>query len=169
MSAAADDPGGLKAIWGAKLWRFFHLMAEISNRRDVAMIWKSMLAASAHALPCEKCRSHFCEYLRSHSFITLTSPTASGDAVRTEIRQSLIKFHNDVNAHLGKKFFTKEEFNKIYPYRTHAVNLSEIQKLYEELKNLWNPLVHSKIKPEHFMEWKKQTNLLLALLAGGPN
>ena len=57
MSADIVKPGSPQ-YWGPRLWRIFHDLAEISDRRDIGMLWPNILKSTAATMPCIKCRHH---------------------------------------------------------------------------------------------------------------
>ncbi len=157
---------GSKYYWGPRLWRMFHTLADISNRRDISQIWTMFLNASAAVLPCAQCKQHFQAYLQTHIMIPIKNPLQiTGALMRQQICKSLHSFHNDVNKRLGKPHF-KFENNKPIP-RPEA--LQTIQTLLSEIIAAWEPLLHTSITPQAFAHWKSTTQMLIALLSGGPN
>ncbi len=157
---------GSKYYWGPRLWRMFHTLADISNRRDIGQIWTMFLNASAAVLPCAQCKQHFQTYLQTHIMIPIKNPLQiTGALMRQQIRKSLHAFHNDVNKRLGKPHF-KFENAKQMP-RPEA--LQSIQTLLSEIIAAWEPLLHTSITPQTYATWKSTAQMLIALLAGGPN
>ena len=157
-----------KEYWGPRVWRMLHLLANISDRSDVPSVWRQLLRITAVTLPCEKCRVHFTAYLKTHSIIGSTNPTKiTGLLVRETIKDNLRIFHNDVNARLGKPQLSRDEYNVVYPPRIRHEVLLEVQNLFNELKDIWTPLVHRSITQGNFMVWKNTMTLLLALIGGG--
>lgn len=73
-----------KDVWGPKLWSQIHRM---SLNRDPPKFKKFLHSMD---IPCNKCKFHFKEYIRSHP--------VTNDTVRWAI-----DFHNSVNRRLGKK------------------------------------------------------------------
>ena len=73
-----------KDVWGPKLWAQIHRM---SLNRDPPKFNKFLHSMD---IPCNKCKFHFKEYIRSHP--------VTKDTVRWGI-----DFHNSVNRRLGKK------------------------------------------------------------------
>lgn len=101
--------------WGPAAWTFLHAMSfkytpTIDDKANMRIFLKSF----ARALPCEKCRLHFVEYIDTRL-----------EEEHLRDRESLARFlvaaHNDVNARLGKRQLTYYEVKKMYtevpPYR----------------------------------------------------
>lgn len=144
-----------RIYWGPRLWRVFHLMANISDRRDISSLWKHFIGLSAAALPCALCRIHFMEYLRSHKIVLNGDPlTLRGIEFRNTLKTQLRLFHNAVNARLSKPNVTAEEYDALYPNKTRLEILFEIQTLINEIKAAWEPLLHSSINPSIYSKWK---------------
>jgi hypothetical protein len=169
--SGAENPAS-RFYWGPRLWRVFHLLAEISDRRDMYMLWTNLLRVTGPVVPCDTCRNHIGSYIRSHAFMRAVRPhLITGEAVRQIARQNLLDFHNNVNERLGKPVVPREQLATLYggDEKTRGAILSEIHKLLEEINAAWTPLIHRSISGAHFTTWKKHINLMLALAAGGPN
>lgn len=163
----APDPGS-KYVWGPRVWRLLHLLAEISDRRDVCFLWKNVLRSTASVLPCEKCRRHFNEFLNTHSVLSFSNILhITGNDVRTAIVNTLFDFHNAVNIRLGKPPFTQANYDEIY-LQHREIKLLEAQKLFNEIKASWTPLVHTRVNGSAFAQWKHTLSLLFALVSVGP-
>ena len=148
----------------------YHLIAEISDRRDVLGIWRSLLSVTSGVMPCAQCRAHFAAYLREHSMTFIRSKLLpTGVQVRDKIRNELWIFHNLVNKRLGLKEYEKETLSSLYASKSRGEILLEAQKLAEEIKAVWAPLVHSQVNGIAFREWKRTIVKLFALLQSGPN
>ncbi len=89
----------------------------------------------------------------------------TGALMRQQIRKSIHNFHNDVNARLGKPHV---KFENTKPAE-RVTALQTIQSLMSEITAAWEPLVHTSIALPAFTQWKSTTQMLIALLAGGPN
>jgi hypothetical protein len=61
-------------------------------------------------------------------------------------------------AHLASNYGLKSRPERVY----------EVQVLYNELKNAWTPLLHTRIHPAAFSLWKQQLELLITLISSGP-
>jgi len=163
---APVDPAS-KLSWGPRLWRMFHLLAEVSDRRDMFMLWASAMRLTAATMPCEACRNHLSTYLKSHMFVRFgRKEVVTGELVKARARIDLLNVHNDVNARLGKPVFTVEELAAYSVSRGEA--LAEVSRLLEEIKAAWTPLVHTSVVGPAFSDWKKHLHMMLALARGGP-
>jgi hypothetical protein len=161
---------GSKEYWGPRVWRLLHLLANISDRRDVPSVWRQLLRQTALILPCEKCRVHFTAYMKEHSIVGNTNPIKlTGALVRDTLKENLCVFHNAVNARLGKPIIGKETYDELYPPKLRKDILLEVQGLLDELKAAWTPLIHRSITQGNFTIWKNTLVLLIALLSGGPS
>jgi hypothetical protein len=171
-TAAAPDKTQ-KIYWGPRLWRLLHLLAELSDRRDIHMLWPNLLRITSVVMPCEACRVHLATYLRSHVFVHFKkSLMITGELVRDRVRTDLLSFHNDVNRRLGKLEWTQAEIMTTYSVsgtRSRIMILSEVQSIFEELKSIWTPIVHTRIKGGDFNTWKTHVAMMIALVSGGPN
>lgn len=167
MASSAVVSG--KEYWGPRVWRCFHLLANISDRRDIVGLWQALLRATAAILPCEKCRVHFSTYLRSHALFRVGDISrTTAPFVRETIKNDLRVFHNDVNRRLGKHIVTQEMYGSLYPRQERTITLLEVQSIVNELVLLWTPLVHKSINSAHFTAWKNILHRLFALLSSGP-
>ena len=168
--SGAENPAS-RLYWGPRLWRVFHLLTEISDRRDMYMLWTSLLRITAPVVPCDVCRNHIASYIRTHAFMRVVRPhLITGEAVRSLARQNLLDFHNAVNERLGKPIVPKEQLATLYGGATNrGATISEINRLLDEINAAWTPLIHRSINGAHFTTWKKHINLMLALAAGGPS
>jgi hypothetical protein len=137
-----------------------HRMADASNRRDVFLLWNSVLKATAAAIPCELCRKHMSDYWLHHPLATRNWNMMTGEQTRTRIRDALSRFHNSVNNRLGKPTVELGA-----PSQDRGATLSEANRLFSELVQLWSPRLKDAAAVS---EWRRATSLLLGLLAGGP-
>jgi len=108
------------AVWGPKLWKLLHIVGYYSARvpeimkKDAKREVDWMLAHLETIVPCVVCRLHIEEYRR----------TVAGPATLEAVGEWLWRFHEAVNARLGK---------------TGIPFSSELGKIEqgETLKNLW--------------------------------
>lgn len=158
-----------RQYWGPRLWRAFHLMANVSDRRDISALWRQFLALSAAALPCAQCRGHFTNYLRNNIIVRQSNPvTTTGMLFRESLKTQLRIFHNAVNLRLGKPIVSADAYKSIYPSKSRQEVLFEVQTLINEIRAAWEPLLHSSIHPAVYSQWKIVYGSLLHLLASGP-
>lgn len=164
---ARIDPGS-KYYWGPRLWRLLHLLAEVSDRRDMVMLWNNALRLTASTMPCETCRTHLGAYMKTHVFVRFPrTHLVTGEMVRVRARSELFALHNEVNGRLGKRLASNDDLAIYSLPRGEA--LAEIGLLLEEIKTAWAPFVHKSIFGPAFSDWKKHFHLMLALAHGGPN
>lgn len=158
-----------RTIWGPKVWRLLHLLAAISDRRDVALLWHSVIRTTAEVLPCATCRTHMQQYLASHSFMRVKRvELKTGADIRHLAMSEVWLLHNNVNERLGKPTYTLEEL--VAAFNTpRDTQLQEARDLYDELKLVWEKQIFKTINAGHLTNWLKAMNLLIALLRGGPS
>ena len=157
-----------KTYWGPRVWTLFHSLAEISDRRDMVMLWNNLMRFTAAVMPCDQCRTHLAAYMRSHVFVRFSKiHLVTGEMVKARAVAELFVLHNEVNARLGKPAFTSTDM-AIYR-KPRAEVMATIHKVYEEIKAAWAPLVHTRINAAAFNDWKKHVNMMIALASGGPN
>ncbi len=143
-------------VWGPRLWRLFHALADISDRRDIYPLWNTFLKYTALVIPCAKCQKHMAEYWAQHQFLPKGWNQMNGNQVRAEIRQKLHAFHNDVNARLGK---TCPALATLQLTQDRAAIVAEAQALFDGLREEWGAA---------HLEWKRTGALLLSLVRTGP-
>jgi hypothetical protein len=164
VSVPAPDSN---AYWGPRLWRIFHILAEYSDRRDISPLWGNVLRATAQTMPCTKCRTHLSEYLRTHTLFRF-SPLMPIKDIHLHIRRDLLTLHNFVNQSKGSPKFEFALLTPTYGGKPRTERVYEAQILLNELKNALTPLVHTRIRPAAFSQWKQQLELLITLISSGP-
>ena len=93
-----------KSWWGPRIWRILHSVAEISDRTDCALLWRSALHATADILPCAMCRIHFRAAIQRMRF----PPTAN---IQGPLRHSLWAIHRDAGS---TEPVAEEELTSLY-------------------------------------------------------
>jgi hypothetical protein len=170
-AAGAPDTGN-KLYWGPRVWRMLHLLAELSDRNDLYMLWPALLRQTAAVLPCATCRTHMGAYLRTHAVMQFRAARGrvpiTGRAVKERVRKDLNAFHNDVNVRLGKPRFKAEDLAATYGAKKRPETLLEVQSLYEEIQAAWMPLTHIQTQGGVYTEWKRIFQMILALVSAGP-
>jgi len=162
----ADLPKKSKDFWGPRLWRMFHLLAEISDRGDVSGLWRKWFTQTANIMPCEKCRKHLREFIRFKPFIRFQDPTKNKEKVRDHIRTEILNLHNHVNTNIGKPVFTEEDLANEYGGKTrqrHEI-LLETQIILGEIEQHWLSLEFFKTRNQEWLSWKGTCIMILALL-----
>ncbi len=148
-----------KSEWGPVVWRLLHTMADISCRKDIYLLWASVLRNTASVLPCNLCRTHMKSYLETHAFVPNTWMKQTGSQNRDKIRVWISDLHNSVNERLGKPRVELRTL-PVTPFQT-AVKV--IQESYAQLQRMW---VGQKMI---LGEWKRNMDLLIQLLFSGPD
>ena len=169
-AAAATDPGN-KVYWGPRLWRMFHLIAEVSDRNDLYLLWPAFLRLTAAVMPCAACRQHLAAYLRTHSIMRFKAKSPiTGPLVKIRIRNDLLALHNDVNTRLGKPAFSEADLTlyEVSETNSRAARLAEISALNEEIRAAWAPLHHLRAEAGAYNDWKRNYQMIFALVSGGP-
>ena len=164
---APAPPPDSNSYWGPRLWRIFHILAEYSDRRDVSPLWLNVLRSTSQTMPCAKCRVHLTEYLRTHTLFRFT-PLMPVKEIQTYIRRDLFVLHNFVNQRNKAPKFEFANLAPTYGAKPRPERVYEVQVLLNELKNAWTPLVHTRIHPAAFSQWKQQIDLLITLISSGP-
>ena len=153
-----------REIWGPKVWKMLHLFADVSDRRDVALLWANVMKTTSEVLPCAICRKHLQGYLKTHTFMKIRQPNLiEGQQVRQQIMSELHLIHNVVNHRLGKPIFPFESLKTTY-LGTRVDKLLEAKNILEELKLMWGTMIFRAVNPAALLEWKRSLNLLAALL-----
>lgn len=162
-----------KAYWGPLLWRLFHNLAELSDRRDIPLLWPKLIHLTAALMPCEACRTHLTATLQVRPFLKISRvDLVTGPAVRTQVRAELWRLHNDVNTRLGKPAFGSSVDDVVVAYglsaeRTRATLLSEISDCLEKLRQAWTPLLHTRVDAGIYSMWRGHVALMVALVSAG--
>ena len=165
--SGAADPGN-KTYWGPRLWRMFHLLAEVSDRNDLYLLWPAWLRQTATIMPCATCRHHLGNYMRTHVIARLPAKTpATGPLVRQRVRADLFALHNDVNTRLGKPVFIENDL-AVYQRQPRATLLAEISMLNTMIREAWAPLHHLRVEAGAYNMWKRSYSMIFALVSGGP-
>jgi hypothetical protein len=142
-------------LWGPRLWRLLHGLADLSNRRDIYPLWNTFLRWTAAVIPCQKCQKHMGEYWSRTAFLPKGWDRMLGEQVRAEIRAKLNAFHNNVNERLGKPVVPLAPITDMDRLKVYK----EMQELFDGLKEEWSAA---------HIEWKRTGALLLQLVKGGP-
>jgi hypothetical protein len=98
-----------------------------------------------------------------------TSPIMPPKEIQGHIKRDLFTLHNFVNARNKTPKFDAALLTSTYGAKPRTERLYEVQILYNELKNAWTPLVHTRIHPAAFSQWKHALELLMAIISGGPH
>jgi hypothetical protein len=142
-------------VWGPRLWRLLHGLADVSNRRDIYPLWNTFLRWTTAVIPCQKCQKHMGEYWSHTTFLPKGWNYMTGDQVRADIRAKLNLFHNNVNERLGKPTVSLVSLGDI----DRPAIYRELQELFDGLREEWSSA---------HLEWKRTGAMLLQLVKGGP-
>ena len=153
-----------KLSWGPIVWKIFHMMAEISTKAEVLPLWKKWIHQTTEILPCEKCRVHLRQYLRTHTFIRVLPITRPKDFIRDHVRNELFKLHNHVNAETEKPQYTMEQYRETYCNKTKSETLLETLNLFKDLETTWLRMEYFHFRQLDFAHWKGSFTLLRAML-----
>ena len=164
-----DYPLSSKNYWGPRVWKVFHFLSEVSDRKDVSLLWRNWIKHTAEIMPCEKCRSHLRSYLQTHTFIKFQNPlTTNGKEARNHIRGELFKLHNHANIHTNKPIFTQQEYDNVYKsIKSRKAILLEVQKLMGEIETSWLSIQYINLNKGEYTEWKNHYSKLLGIVSGG--
>jgi hypothetical protein len=157
-------PKKSKHYWGPILWRMFHLLSEISDKPEVLPLWRRWFQQTADLMPCQKCRLHLHEYLRTHSFLVLQSIRQPRERVRNHVRDEIFKLHNHVNAETGKPTFPFETYLEMYGAKSRPEILLETQNCLQDLERAWLSMEVFRLRNRDYANWKQTFVLLRALL-----
>jgi len=104
-AAATATP---KSVWGPRGWRWLHMMAIAYPRKPTKedkLLVQRRLTDFFNALPCPECRAHSMGYLAKYPPDITDSATLQAWTWR---------FHNSVNARLGKPAFPFSAYQQVY-------------------------------------------------------
>jgi hypothetical protein len=153
-----------KEQWGPLLWRLLHNIAEVSDRRDLAFLWISLMKDTVAVMPCTQCRHHLGEYLRTHRFMFIKNQhLLTGEQVKKIIRTDLFNLHNSVNSRLNHSVLSFEEYSALYN-KTRSETITEIGVILAEIRAIWEPLINSR---GIFNKWLATIKMMMALISGG--
>ena len=133
-----------------------HLMADISDRRDIMLLWNTFLKMTAAAIPCQKCQKHMAEYWGGVRFIPRDWEKLGPEDTRAVIRLRIHEFHNAVNARLGKP---TPALAPLAEHLDRGAICREIRTIFESLKAEWQAVLP---------DWKRTTAILTQLMCCGP-
>jgi Erv1 / Alr family len=169
MADTLPKPGS-KDSWGPKLWKVLHNLAWISDRKDVAYLWRKLLKTLADVMPCPLCRAHLAEFLKHNAIIpTKNIHLMSGTEIRDRVVYNIWRLHNKVNERNSKVEFSRELMNDLYADKTRSELISETGHIIRDINVEWEPFIIQQIAGGPFREWRNDITLLMGLLSGGSN
>lgn len=145
--------------WGPLFWTVLHGLAEYAGRVPVDMLrgderraWIGLMTSLGQTLPCDKCRSHYSEWLSSRPVQGLQDmPYAD---VSLWIRTWFWALHNAVNARNQKDAFPFEQLTATYKGK----NITESWKRLDPVIKRAITLNGISLNP-----WKKWLNFVRTL------
>lgn len=157
-------------IWGPLIWKSFHLLCTISDRKDIVYRWRKLLELTTVVMPCAICRTHMMEYLRSHRIFGKQLNKWSiknGTEVKDAISQGIHLFHNHVNSSNGKPELSFEEgqslLGSLYIKDKSRREIGDlIIKTLSEVEPYW-----SKYRPREYSIWYGEFITLIRLCQSG--
>lgn len=103
--------------WGPVLWKILHTLAEKSGkqsnsilRADEIRAWVLLIKNLPEIVPCEECRLHATDYLKSVPF----QLPETYEAINLYVRTYFYTFHEAVNTRLGKPSFPFQDLAESY-------------------------------------------------------
>ncbi len=154
-------------IWGPLLWKCFHLLCTISDRKDIVYRWRKLLELTTVVMPCAICRTHMFEYLRTHRIfgkqLNKWTPK-NGSEVKEAISEGIHLFHNHVNSSNGKRTLSFEEGQSLLDVKDKSRREigDLIIKTLSELEPYW-----SKYRPREYSIWYGEFITLIRLCQSG--
>lgn len=150
-------------VWGPHVWRLLHLLADVSDRRDIFPLWNTFIKHTALTIPCQKCQIHMKEYLTRTTFMPKGWDQMSAVQTRDAIRLRIHTFHNAVNERLGKPQHPELPAD---PTQHRTEILLEITAVFETVKSVWGRVAY--ISGPAFLEWKRCAQRLIQIVHAGP-
>ncbi len=147
-----------REIWGPIVWKLLHTMADLSDRRDIFLLWPQVLNTTAEVLPCDRCSRHMKEYIYHNPLVRKNWPSLTPKEIREAIRTWLFRFHNSVSERLKKS--TLESLPLLPTDR--AITEQIMGETLTELLGLWESVKNPIIGP-----WKGSVHHLMMLLKCG--
>lgn len=131
------------------------------------MLWNNLMRLTAAVVPCDQCKRHLSEYMRTHTFVRFPRiHLVTGQMVKERAVAEVHALHNAVNLRLGRPVFPVVDLVVYKRHRKESIDI--INKAYDEVKAAWTPLLHDRISGPAFNEWKKHLSMMIALAACGP-
>lgn len=139
-----DEPEKKRMIWGPAVWYLFHTLSEKIKDEFFSSLRIELLNniySISVNLPCPICATHAKEYLDKINFNHIQT--------KTELKNMLFHFHNDVNKRKNIPIFPREELDEKY---SKAVTMNIInnfmhhfQDKYRSPKLIANDLQRTRI------------------------
>jgi len=105
-----DNGQELKRMkWGQPIWFLFHTLAEKIKEENFSKVRVELLNniySICSNLPCPTCATHAVQYLNKINFNTIQT--------KTQLKEMLFTFHNEVNNKKGLSIFSRSELDSKY-------------------------------------------------------
>jgi len=157
-----------REVWGPPTWRFLHLSAALSDRKDVAALWMPFLKATAAVLPCDLCRTEMTQHVTQKRFV-FNPLTVTGPTVKDAMMRYVWEFHNGVSTRLGKPASAWEEVLESYEAMGREDKVDEAAALFPKLAEYFATAPQVRRQGGLLTTWQSQARYLFALLASGPS
>jgi len=97
-------------FWGPGAWKFIHSISfaypEVPDEVDKQNMYQFLISL-AYVLPCDRCRKHYKNWLKSNSPINAVSS-------RNTLSHWFVDLHNQINMRKHKPFFPFEKVKATY-------------------------------------------------------
>jgi hypothetical protein len=116
-----------QSTWGPTYWSFLHILSisfPDQPTSEQKTHFRQCLEHLAPIMPCEQCRNHMTEYLR----------TVEWDKVLTTketCMRFVWEFHNSVNQRLGKPLYSWDQLIDTYETRLNASEWNPIEDAHD--------------------------------------
>ncbi len=149
--------------WGPFLWTFLHGIAEKLGRQsteilaaDEAREMTLVLRGLEQAMPCEKCRMHFHDYMKKNPVEEF--PKKRGETLRQAVRIWLWKLHEAVNEKNGAPSFPQEDLTPRY----ENAALAESFRIFSEVVK--RAIASGTVASEPVKSFRRHVSFLRVLL-----
>jgi hypothetical protein len=129
-----ESPAPLTEEWGPVMWRILHALAEKSgsvndkvNRAEEINNWPRLIKVMVQGLPCDDCRYHYSEWIKSSPFILPDNYTQ----INEYIKKWLFDLHNNINVRNGKAIFDYETLKESYENVPIKLTIDMLQKVID--------------------------------------
>jgi hypothetical protein len=140
-------------------------MAELSDRKDCLLAWRSALRLTGDILPCAVCRAHF------HSQIGRVHYAAvhhTAEEVQQIIRHMLWDIHRTILVDAGKESVSEEALTGLYGGERATV-IQNMRTLVTEIQTTFTrDRIMNRIQTIALPQWVRAVEHLLHLLARAP-
>jgi hypothetical protein len=140
-------------------------MAEMSDRKDCLLAWRSVLRLTGDILPCAVCRAHFHSRIgRIHYAAVHHTP----EETRQIIRHMLWDTHREILTDAGKESVTEEALTELYGGERATV-LQAARALVTEIQTSFTrDHIMNRIQVIALPQWVRAVEHLLHVLVRAP-